>query len=112
MEPYEPRPTGAMLTDYPRLCNGHYGPTTEALNAATTPMGAFLYFMRPTLWADIATTSNNYFKEKLDERVQGIYNKQVAREKKHPASSASNPNRFEQTLQKRQTLPLENCASS
>ncbi|OWZ07660.1 hypothetical protein PHMEG_00019920 [Phytophthora megakarya] len=81
MESYEPRPALSMLTDYPILYNGQYGPTTAAQSAAATPLGSFLYFVKPQLWEDIATTSKEYFKENLDERVEGIFNKQVAREK-------------------------------
>ncbi|GMF23560.1 unnamed protein product [Phytophthora fragariaefolia] len=84
MEPYEPRSPSAMQEYYPRLYDGEYGPTAKALTAASTPSGAFFFFIQPTLWKDIADKSNDYFTEKIDERVEGQYNKQVAREKKHP----------------------------
>ncbi|GMF35348.1 unnamed protein product [Phytophthora fragariaefolia] len=84
MEPYEPRSPNAMQEDYPRLYDGEYGPTGKALTAASTPSGAFFFFMQSTLWEDIADKSNDYFTEKIDERVEKQYNKQVAREKKHP----------------------------
>jgi hypothetical protein len=73
-----------MQEDYPRLYDGEYGPTKKALTAAFTPSGAFFYFMQPTLWEDIAEKSTNYFTEKMDERLEGQYNKQVEREKNHP----------------------------
>ncbi|KAL3656516.1 hypothetical protein V7S43_018596 [Phytophthora oleae] len=58
MEPYEPRPATAMLEGYPRLYNGEYGPTAQALKSGATPSGAFFYFVQPTLWEDIAAASN------------------------------------------------------
>ncbi|ETO85715.1 hypothetical protein F444_00650 [Phytophthora nicotianae P1976] len=84
MEPYEPRPTNAMLDDYPRLYQGEFGPTSRALLAAATPSGAFLYFAQPALWDDIASASEDYYHESLDDRVEGQFAKQVARETKHP----------------------------
>ncbi|KAJ8517296.1 hypothetical protein ON010_g18337 [Phytophthora cinnamomi] len=71
MEPYEPRPANSMQTDYPRLYDGEYGPTSRSLIAASTPSGAFFFFAQPTLWEDIATTSNGYFREKMEERIEG-----------------------------------------
>ncbi|KAF1788773.1 hypothetical protein GQ600_17432 [Phytophthora cactorum] len=47
-------------------------------------MGAFFYFVQPQLWKDIAEASNEYFMEKVDERVTGQYEKQLARERKQP----------------------------
>ncbi|GMF68623.1 unnamed protein product [Phytophthora fragariaefolia] len=94
MEPYEPRSPKAMQEDYPRLYDGEYGPTGKALTAASTSSGAFYFFMQPTLWEDLADKSNDYFTEKIDERVEGQYNKQVAREKKNiPISSGKRENR-------------------
>ncbi|GMF56984.1 unnamed protein product [Phytophthora fragariaefolia] len=84
MEPYEPRPTSAMETDYPTLYKGEYGPTSRALEAAVTPSGAFFYFVQPALWEDIAKASNEYFSEKLEERVEGIYDKQILAPLKKP----------------------------
>ncbi|GMF22299.1 unnamed protein product [Phytophthora fragariaefolia] len=42
-EPYETRAPSAMCEDYPRLYDGESGPTARALDAATTPSGAFFY---------------------------------------------------------------------
>ncbi|GMF23564.1 unnamed protein product [Phytophthora fragariaefolia] len=84
MEPYDQRPTTAMQDDYPGLYTGPYGPTTLALNAASTPARAFFFFAQPTLGEDIAAASNDYFLEKMDERVEEHYNKQLARTKKKP----------------------------
>ncbi|GMF37473.1 unnamed protein product [Phytophthora fragariaefolia] len=64
-----------MQDDYPGLYTGPYGLTTRALNAASTPARAFFFFAQPTLWEDIAAASNNYFLEKMDESVEGHYNK-------------------------------------
>ncbi|GMF40305.1 unnamed protein product [Phytophthora fragariaefolia] len=83
MEPYEQRPATAMQEDYPGLYTGPYGTTTRALNAASTPARAF-FFAQPTLWEDIAAASNDYFLEKMEERVEGHYNKQLARTKTKP----------------------------
>ncbi|POM81349.1 Hypothetical protein PHPALM_694 [Phytophthora palmivora] len=57
-------------------------PTEEALDTAATPSGAVFYFMTPDLWDDIVLQSNNYFVEKLDERVEGQYAKQIYHETK------------------------------
>ncbi|KAG2894666.1 hypothetical protein PC129_g15992 [Phytophthora cactorum] len=73
-----------MQNNYPRLYDDPYGPTEGALRAAGTPLGAFFYFAQPTIWDDIADASNAYFVEKIDERVEGQNNKQVARTLKRP----------------------------
>ncbi|KAJ0391884.1 hypothetical protein ATCC90586_003559 [Pythium insidiosum] len=44
--------------DYPGLFSGSYGPTREALAAADTPLGAFLFFMPAALWKHVAISSN------------------------------------------------------
>uniref|UniRef100_H3GMZ9 Uncharacterized protein n=1 Tax=Phytophthora ramorum TaxID=164328 RepID=H3GMZ9_PHYRM len=82
--PYEPRANNAMREDYPGLFDGQYGPTQAAMAAATTPAGAIFYFMTPELWDDVARASEDYFAEKIDERVDGQYERQVARERKKP----------------------------
>ncbi|KAG6977533.1 hypothetical protein JG688_00000224 [Phytophthora aleatoria] len=50
----------SLRNDYPNLFNGESGRTKRALEAASTPSGAFFFFMRPDLWEDIAADSNNY----------------------------------------------------
>ncbi|POM80845.1 Hypothetical protein PHPALM_1267 [Phytophthora palmivora] len=88
-EPYERRPIESLRKDYTQLFNGPFGPTSRALEAATTPSGALFYFVRAQLWEDIAEASNDYFEEKLDERVEGQYSKQVLREQKKPGFTRS-----------------------
>ncbi|GMF14374.1 unnamed protein product [Phytophthora fragariaefolia] len=83
-QPYVTRDDGDLQREYPGLYSGAYGPTSRALNAAVTASGAFFYFVQPRLWEDIAEASNHYFQEKLDERAQGKYEKQVARERMRP----------------------------
>ncbi|OWZ18592.1 LOW QUALITY PROTEIN: hypothetical protein PHMEG_0007295 [Phytophthora megakarya] len=79
-EPYEARPDGSLLkTTHNYML---YDPTLRAQEAASTASGAFLFFVRPQLWEDIAEASNEYFEDKLDERVKEQYAKQVTREKK------------------------------
>ncbi|KAF1783210.1 hypothetical protein GQ600_8084 [Phytophthora cactorum] len=80
MEPY----MLLQCKQLPRLYDDPYGPTEGALRAAGTPLGAFFYFAQPTIWDDIADASNAYFVEKIDERVEGQNNKQVARTLKRP----------------------------
>lgn len=87
-QPYEPR-TANMQEDYPQLFREHYGPTPRSLEAATTVSGVLFYFMQPRLWEDIAEASNEYFDEKIDERVEGQYTKQEQREKKIPGFKKS-----------------------
>ncbi|KAE9345279.1 hypothetical protein PR003_g8031 [Phytophthora rubi] len=79
-EPYQPRSPDAMREDYPHLYNGDSGPTSRALAAASTPLGAFFYFLQPQLWEDIAAEPNDYFEASIDERVEGQRAKQLARE--------------------------------
>ncbi|POM60518.1 LOW QUALITY PROTEIN: hypothetical protein PHPALM_30617 [Phytophthora palmivora] len=88
-EPYDGRPIESLRKDYPQRFNGQFGPTSRALEAATTPSGALFYFVRPQLWEDIAGESNDFFEEKLDERVEGQYSKQVLREQKKPGFTRS-----------------------
>eukprot|EP00644_Phytophthora_capsici_P000732 jgi/Phyca11/109340/e_gw1.16.663.1 len=47
-------------------------------------MGSFFFFVQPQLWNDIAEASTEYFMEKIDERVEGQYEKQLVRERKQP----------------------------
>ncbi|OWZ18777.1 LOW QUALITY PROTEIN: hypothetical protein PHMEG_0007078 [Phytophthora megakarya] len=77
---YELPESKAVFDEYPRLYEGPFGPTNEAKTAARSPSGAF--FMTHRLWDDIAQGSNEYFLEKLEERVENQYQKQVARELK------------------------------
>ncbi|EGZ30731.1 hypothetical protein PHYSODRAFT_470206 [Phytophthora sojae] len=84
MQPYEDRPANSLNQDYTYLYSGESGPTAKALDAAETPSGAFFYFLQPDLWEDIASESNDYFKENMDERVECQHTKQVARQLKHP----------------------------
>ncbi|KAG1689608.1 hypothetical protein DVH05_028512 [Phytophthora capsici] len=83
-EPYEARSSDAMSSDFPNLYGGDYGPSSRALEAASTVMGSFFYFVQPQLWNDIAEASTEYFMEKIDERVEGQYEKQLVRERKQP----------------------------
>ncbi|OWZ00318.1 hypothetical protein PHMEG_00028521 [Phytophthora megakarya] len=92
-----------MLADYPRFYDGHSGPTEEALNAASTPSGTFFYFMKLSLWEDIATASNNYFDETLDERVEGIYNRHIALENKKPHFKRKDREKIRVELKKSKT---------
>ncbi|KAG6586732.1 uncharacterized protein IUM83_18190 [Phytophthora cinnamomi] len=90
-EPFEQRPIESLREDYPHLYDGPYGPTPRALESAASPAGAFFFFARPRLWESIAEASNEYFEEKLDERVDGQYAKQVAREQKKSAFTGGDP---------------------
>ncbi|GMF45621.1 unnamed protein product [Phytophthora fragariaefolia] len=82
--PYKNRADNGMREDYPGLFDGQYRPTQTAMAAAVTPVCALFYFMTPGLWDDISTASDDYFVEKIDERVNEQYQKQVAREQKKP----------------------------
>ncbi|KAG3114404.1 hypothetical protein PI125_g6499 [Phytophthora idaei] len=93
-----------MMTYYTRLYNGEYGPTTGDLEAAATPSGTFFYFIQPTLLQDIAGASNDCFKEKLNERVEGVYKKIVEREKKHPGFKRKDRDKIREELHKIQDI--------
>ncbi|KAF4139865.1 hypothetical protein GN958_ATG10938 [Phytophthora infestans] len=64
MEPYEARSVSDVQADYPNLFTGVPGPTPRALAAATTPMGAFFYFMQPGLCEGIKGQSTNLIPKK------------------------------------------------
>ncbi|ETN15516.1 hypothetical protein PPTG_06780 [Phytophthora nicotianae INRA-310] len=83
-QPYEARSSDSISTDFPNLYRGDYGPSTRALEAASTVIGSFFYFVQPQLWNSITEASNDYFLEKIDERVEGQYQKQLVRERKQP----------------------------
>ncbi|OWZ13179.1 hypothetical protein PHMEG_00013551 [Phytophthora megakarya] len=83
-EPFEARPPDAMQKDYPRLYTGDSGPTPRALDAASSPSGAFFYFLQPQLWENVAAETNDYFDASIDERVEGQHAKQLKRALKHP----------------------------
>ncbi|GMF20522.1 unnamed protein product [Phytophthora fragariaefolia] len=83
-QPYVTRDDGDLQHEYPGLYSGEYGSTSRTLNVAATASGAFFYFGQPRVWEDIAEASNQYFQEKLDERAQGQYEKQVERERERP----------------------------
>ncbi|POM57745.1 Hypothetical protein PHPALM_37705 [Phytophthora palmivora] len=87
-EPYQSQSTDSIREDYPQLYSGGSGPTPKALAAASTPSGAFFYFLQPQLWVDIAAESNDYFEASIDVRVEGQHAKQLHRELKHPGFKA------------------------
>ncbi|GMF59828.1 unnamed protein product [Phytophthora fragariaefolia] len=99
-EPYDTRPDGWIRDDYPGIYAGDHGPTAGALNAASTPLGAFLRFVTPQLLEKIAGTSNDYFKENLETRVQAQHAKQQARQEKKPDFQAQTPLQIKANLQK------------
>ncbi|KAG6590772.1 uncharacterized protein IUM83_19562 [Phytophthora cinnamomi] len=71
---------------------------------ASTPSGAFFFFAQPTLWEDIATTSNGYFREKMEERIEGKCAKQEARKKKHPDFKPKTQDQISEELQKTEDI--------
>ncbi|KAG1686287.1 hypothetical protein DVH05_006729 [Phytophthora capsici] len=91
--PYEMRPDEWIREDYPGIYEGDQGPTAEALNAASTVLGAFLRFVTPQLLERIGEETNTYFYENLDARVETQYVKQQARKKKKTKLQNSNPAR-------------------
>ncbi|POM68946.1 Hypothetical protein PHPALM_14824 [Phytophthora palmivora] len=64
----------------------HNCPTPKALASASTPSGAFFYFLQPQLWEDIAAESDYYFEASIGGRVGGA--KQLHRELKHSGFKA------------------------
>ncbi|ETK95520.1 hypothetical protein L915_01563, partial [Phytophthora nicotianae] len=48
-QPYEARSSDSISTDFPNLYRGDYGPSTRALEAASTVIGSFFYFVQPQL---------------------------------------------------------------
>ncbi|ETO58789.1 hypothetical protein F444_22827, partial [Phytophthora nicotianae P1976] len=64
------------------LYEGEYGPSVSIFEAASSGSGVLFYFFPPRLWKTIAEASNEYFDEKINERVEGQYEKQKERENK------------------------------
>lgn len=109
-QPYEPRPATAMYDDYPNLYKGASGPTDKAIRAAATPSGAFFYFMQPDLWESIAEETNTYFREHIDERVDGLHAKQVVRERKNTGYKSKSKEKLRNELESSADItPRELC---
>ncbi|POM81531.1 Hypothetical protein PHPALM_483 [Phytophthora palmivora] len=100
MHPYEPRLPTTMQENNPRLYDGNYGPTLRALDCLATPLGTFFYFAQPTFWEEIAVSSNDYFYEKIEERIDSQYKKQIARQKEHPEFAAKTREHIRSELNK------------
>ncbi|ETK92213.1 hypothetical protein L915_04378 [Phytophthora nicotianae] len=83
-QPYEARSSDSISTEFPNLYKGDYRPSARVLEAASTVMGSFFYFVQPHLWNNIAEASNDYFMEKIDERVEDQFQKQLVREREQP----------------------------
>uniref|UniRef100_H3GJM0 PiggyBac transposable element-derived protein domain-containing protein n=1 Tax=Phytophthora ramorum TaxID=164328 RepID=H3GJM0_PHYRM len=99
-EPYEVRPDEWLGKDYPGIYDGPNGPTASALQAASTPLGAFLRFVTPQLLAKIGRESDTYFTENLDARVEAQHAKQQARKLKRPDFQVQAPEQIKTKLQK------------
>ncbi|GMF21948.1 unnamed protein product [Phytophthora fragariaefolia] len=99
-EPYDTRPDGWIREDYPGIYAGDHDPTVGSPNAASAPLGAFLRFVTPQLLEKTAGTSNAYFKENLETRVQAQHAKQQARQEKKPDLQAQTPQQIKANLQK------------
>ncbi|ETI52325.1 hypothetical protein F443_04507, partial [Phytophthora nicotianae P1569] len=91
-QPYEARSSDSISTEFPNLYKGDYRPSARVLEAASTVMGSFFYFVQPQLWNSITEASNDYFMEKIDERVEDEYQKQLVREREQPRYQKS-PNK-------------------
>ncbi|KAE9289416.1 hypothetical protein PR003_g25560 [Phytophthora rubi] len=65
---------------YPGLFNGDYSPTDAVLDKAESPLKLFIFFMPPKLWIKIASESNRYYNQHLNERVDRMYQKKVAQD--------------------------------
>ncbi|KAE8995181.1 hypothetical protein PR003_g8688 [Phytophthora rubi] len=65
---------------YPGLFNGDYGPTDAVLARSESPLKLFFFFMPPKLWIKIASESNRYYNQHLNERVDRMYQKKVAQD--------------------------------
>ncbi|KAE9122726.1 hypothetical protein PF010_g6648 [Phytophthora fragariae] len=65
---------------YPGLFNGDYSPTDAVLARSESPLKLFFFFMPPKLWIKIASESNRYYNQHLNERVDRMYQKKVAQD--------------------------------
>ncbi|KAG6591110.1 uncharacterized protein IUM83_11254 [Phytophthora cinnamomi] len=65
---------------YPGLYAGEYGPTDEVLEKAESPLELFFFFMPPRMWRRIAAESNKYYNQHVNDRVDRMFEKQVARD--------------------------------
>ncbi|OWZ06389.1 LOW QUALITY PROTEIN: hypothetical protein PHMEG_00021361, partial [Phytophthora megakarya] len=74
------------------------------------PIRIIFYFMQPDLWDSIAEETNVYFREKINERVNGLYAKQVTRERKNTGFKAKPKEELQNELQKTPDIaPRELC---
>ncbi|KAK1946546.1 hypothetical protein P3T76_002099 [Phytophthora citrophthora] len=63
---------------YPGLFQGEYGPTEAEIEEAESPIQPF--FLPPRLWLRIASESNKYYQQHLNERVDRMYSKKEAQD--------------------------------
>ncbi|POM70505.1 Hypothetical protein PHPALM_13038, partial [Phytophthora palmivora] len=64
---------------YPGLFQGEYEPTEAVSEKAESPIQLF-FFLPPRLWLRIASESNKYYHQHLNERVDRIYSKKKAQD--------------------------------
>ncbi|POM61416.1 hypothetical protein PHPALM_29574 [Phytophthora palmivora] len=65
---------------HPGLFQGEYGPTEAVSEKAESPIQLFFFFLPPRLWLRIASVSNKYYHQHLNERVDRIYSKKKAQD--------------------------------
>ncbi|KAL3665690.1 hypothetical protein V7S43_009123 [Phytophthora oleae] len=65
---------------YPGLFSGEHGPTEEVLDKAESPLQLFFFFMPPSLWLWIASDSNRYYHQHLNQSVDRMYARKVAQD--------------------------------
>ncbi|GMF40409.1 unnamed protein product [Phytophthora fragariaefolia] len=89
-----------VAPDYPGIYGGDHVTTAGALNAASTSLGTFLRFDTPQLLEKIAKSSNDYFKQNLEARVEAQHAKQQVRQEKKPDFQAQSPQQIKSNLKK------------
>lgn len=78
--PLDPSTQPFRDESYPMLYSGDYGPNDEVLDKAESPLELFFFFMPRRLWLKIASESNRYYDQHLNERVDRMYEKKVAQD--------------------------------
>ena len=83
---------------YPNLFEGDYGPSSDAIEAAASPLTIFLHFMPVRLWQHIANETNDYFEESIDRRVREHVEYQAKRKEKLPSYVPKSEERIRREL--------------
>lgn len=70
--------------DYPHLMTSYSGPSASARKSRGSPIALFFYFLLVDLWRHIASETNAYGAERLEERAQAALCRHWSMRRKKP----------------------------